>query len=634
MGECPLLFQPLQIAGLRLRNRLVGLPIGLSGFIDGHGAPTERMIALYRRRAAGGAGLITVEIATVEPHPCPQAGLLRFDDDQRIPAFSVLVDAIHEAGAAAALQITDRWHTHFPYRLHELSLAALQGMFDQYARGAERALRAGFDAINIQGAHGWPLARFLSPLYNDRTDHYREPTRAPATVVRRIRAVVGPQVPLLFRLCLDEGAPGGLHPAQVRDSIAPQLEDAGVDVLDLTFGAGPIAKDVKAYLGTEPLYSPAGERADLYRWVRERLSVPLLGRSRINDPAIALQMVEDGAVDVLGIGRQLLADPDFPLKTAQHRWEAIQRCIGCDVCLAQTVRHGRTLSCPVNPTLGREVEQRPPAPRARESRRVHVVGAGIAGLEVTWGLARRGHQVTLWEQAPAPGGLLRQVAGLPALHLRDLASYGEYVLRALIALGVELRLGTRVTAERLQTVEGETVILATGARPCALASASPHEGPTVVGYAAYLAGQGTIGERVAVVSNGEGAEFAVVLARTGHQVWLLERGSEVRPAAYDYAGRRCQALTDYLAEAGVHILGLVDAVQPTAGGVLVCYRNGHRERLPTDTVLVAGRQASEVPGETLAPPGWEVYQVGDCVTPLGIAEALQAARLVVTQLSQ
>jgi 2,4-dienoyl-CoA reductase-like NADH-dependent reductase (Old Yellow Enzyme family) len=165
MGEHPLVFQPLQIAGLVLRNRMVGLPIGLSGFIDGHGAPTERMIALYRRRAAGGAGLITVEIATVEPHTCPQVGLLRFDSDQRIPAFSLLVDAIHEAGAAAALQITDRWHTHFPYRLHELSLAALQAMVEQYARGAERALRAGFDAINIQGAHGWPLARFLSPLY-------------------------------------------------------------------------------------------------------------------------------------------------------------------------------------------------------------------------------------------------------------------------------------------------------------------------------------------------------------------------------------------------------------------------------------------------------------------------------------
>lgn len=491
MDERPLLFQPLRIAGLLLRNRMVSLPIGLSGFIDGHGAPTERMLALYRRRAEGGAGLITVEVAAVEPHASARAGLLRFDDDQRIPAFSLLVDVIHEAGAAAALQITDRWHTHFPYQLHEVPLAALQAMFDHYARGAERALRAGFDAINVQGAHGWPLARFLSPLYNDRTDQYREPTLAPATVVRRIRAVVGSQVPILFRLCLEEGAPQGLHPEQVRDTIAPQLEDAGVDVLDLTFGAGPVAQDVKAYLGTEPLYSPAGERAGLYRWVRERLRVPLLGRSRINDPAVALQMVEEGAVDLLGIGRQLLADPDFPLKTAQRRWDAINRCIGCDVCLAQTVLRGRTLSCPINPALGREIEQRPPPSRARVPRRVHVVGAGIAGLETAWGLARRGHQVTLWEQAPAPGGLLRQVVALPAVSLHDLAYYGEYVLRALAVLGVELRLGTRVTAELLSTAEGETVVLATGAHPHTLDSTGSSPGPAVVGWTAYLAGQVT-----------------------------------------------------------------------------------------------------------------------------------------------
>ena len=536
--------------------------------------------------------------------------------------------------AAAALQITDRWHTHFPYQLHEVSLAALQGMVEQYARGAERALRAGFDALNIQGAHGWPLARFLSPLYNDRTDQYREPTRVPAMVVRRIRAVVGPQVPILFRLCLDEGAPGGLHPAEVRDSIAPQLEDAGVDVLDLTFGAGPIAKDVKAYLGTEPLYSPPGERAELYRWVRERLSVPLLGRSRITDPAVALHMVEEGAVDLLGIGRQLLADPDFPLKTAQHRWDAINRCIGCDVCLAQTVLRGRTLSCPINPTLGREVEQRASAPRARVPRRVHVVGAGIAGLETAWGLARRGHQVTLWEQAPAPGGLLRQVAGLPAVHLRDLASYGAYVLRALAGLGVELRLGTRVTAERLGYGGGGDRRARDRGPPAHVGEPRSLQGPAVVGWTAYLAGQATLGERVGVVSHGEGAEFALSLARTGHEVWLLEQGVAPRQAAYDYAGRRLQALTDALAEARVRIVGLVDTVHPTAGGVMVRYRNGHREILPIDTVLIAGRQASEVPVQDLVPPGWDVYQAGDCVAPLGIAEALQAARLIVTQLSQ
>ena len=206
MGERPLVFQPLRIAGLQLRNRMVGLPIGLSALSTARGADGahDRPLSTarrgwrrpdHRRDRRRGAASVSA------------GGLLRLDGDQSIPAFSLLVDAIHDAGAAAALQITDRWHTHFPYQLHEVSLAALQGMVEQYARGAERALRAGFDALNVQGAHGWPLARFLSPLYNDRTDQYREPTRVPAMVVRRIRAAVGPQVPILFRLCLDEGAP-------------------------------------------------------------------------------------------------------------------------------------------------------------------------------------------------------------------------------------------------------------------------------------------------------------------------------------------------------------------------------------------------------------------------------------------
>ena len=191
-----------------------------------------------------------------------------------------------------------------------------------------------------------------------------------------------------------------------------------------------------------------------------------------------------------------------------------------------------------------------------------------------------------------------------------------------------------MTAERLGTEEGETVVLAIGTHPYPLDCTGPSQGPAVVGWTAYLAGQVTLGERVGVVSHGEGAEFALSLARTGHGVWLLEQGVAPHPAAYDYAGRRLQALTDYLAEAGVRVVGLVDVVQPTAGGVMLRYRNGHQEMLPIDTVLIAGRQASEVPVQDLVPPGWDVYLVGDCVAPLGIAEALQAARLIVTQLSQ
>ena len=327
----------------------------------------------------------------------------------------------------------------------------------------------------------------------------------------------------------------------------------------------------------------------------------------------------------MGIGRQLLADPAFPLKTAQHRWDAINRCIGCDVCLVQTVLRGRTLSCPINPSLGREVEQRPPPPVPEVPRRVHIVGAGIAGLETAWGLARRGHEVTLWEQAAAPGGVLQQVAALPAVPLRDLAAYGAYVERALVDLGVELRLNTWVTADLLQRAGGETVVLATGARPATLNGPDVPQGLPVVSWPAYLAGQGPRGECVAVVSNGEGGGiWAVSLARTGYRVWLLERGATPQPAAYDYAGRRLQALTDALAEAGVGVVGLVDTVWPSAGGVTLGYRNGFCELLPVDAVLVAGRPgprgARPHPGPARLgrlPGGGLCDASGDCGGPPG-----------------
>jgi 2,4-dienoyl-CoA reductase-like NADH-dependent reductase (Old Yellow Enzyme family) len=631
MSERPVLFQPIQIAGLTLPNRVVGLPIGLSGFVDSGAAPTDRLIAMYRRRAAGGAALITVEATYVEPGACARPGLLGFYTDHFIPQFSVLAEAIHDAGAAAAIQLTDRWHANFPYHLHELATAEIQAMFDHWARGAERAVRAGFDAINIQGAHGWPLSRFLSPRHNDRADGWREPAAAPAAIVRRIRGVVGPRVPIIFRLSLDEYAPGGLTAEFARDQVLPLLEDAGVDVLDLTFGGGPISRGVKAYLGTEPIYNPPGERAATYQWARERLRVPLLGRSRITDPAVAIQMVEEGVVDLLGVGRQLLADPDFPLKTEQRRWTAINRCVACDVCLASSTVWMKHLRCTVNPSLGRELEGGGGPLPARVPRRVHIVGGGIAGLEAARGLARGGHRVTLWEQDTELGGLLRLVARMPALNLRDLAYYCERLIDELPALGVDTRLGTRCTASALAAAGGDTVVLATGAAPARLAR--PEAATPVIPFTAYLAGDTPLGERVVVVGHGEGAEFAVSLARRGHQVWLVERGVEPAAPAYDYAGRRIQALRDHLADAGVGFVGLAEGAAAVEGGVQIRYRNGRESTLVADAVLCAGRVAGP-PAADLVPPGWEACTIGDAVAPRGLMEALHEARVLVQRLQR
>ena len=199
--------------------------------------------------------------------------------------------------------------------------------------------------------------------------------------------------------------------------------------------------------------------------------------------------------------------------------------------------------------------------------------------------------------------------------------------------GVDLRVGARATADLLAAAGGDTVVLATGALAGDAGEESVDGWPSRPLVRRLSGRRPVVGERVVVVGHGEGAEFAVSLARQGHQVWLVEQGIEPRPAVYDYAGRM-QALRDYLAEAGVTIVGLAEAAKVADGEVQVRYRHGRTSALPADTVLVAGRQAGESYVGELAPAGWDVYPVGDCVGPLGVAEALQAARLLVDRLSR
>src|SRR5262249_1901246 len=152
----------------------VGLPIGFSQSIDGTATPTERMIAMYRRRARGGAALITIEATFIEPPPYLPSkwGLPGFYSDSQTPQYTNLTRAIRAAGTRAALKMFDKWHSDFPYEMDDLSVSAIEAMIDSYVRAAARARAAGFDAINFQMAHGWPLSRFASPLTNHRKDKY------------------------------------------------------------------------------------------------------------------------------------------------------------------------------------------------------------------------------------------------------------------------------------------------------------------------------------------------------------------------------------------------------------------------------------------------------------------------------
>jgi len=550
------LFQPLQVRGMRLKNRMVLLPIGGAGYKDFADSPTERAVAMYRRQAFGGVGLLTVGIVYVEPYELAPTAvpMFGFYSDKQTPQYIVLTDAVHDAGAMTALQITHRWHSDFPYEMEDLTPAQVEGLIDIYVRAAVRAKVARFDAVEFEAAHGWPLQRFLSPLTNHRHDKYGEYAYVPCEIVRRSRLAVGSDFPLTVRLSIIEDIEGGqgITLEQSANELCPALVDAGADILSLSFGLGPVARKVKDYRHTETIYIEPGDKLTYFRAIKQHVRVPVIGRSRVNDPLLAERAVEENWVDLVGLGRQLLADPDFPVKVQERRYEDINRCIACNYCESpktELLRYNR--HCTVNPGLGREIEESP-SPRVRRPKAVLVVGGGVAGMEAALRLAERDCPVTLVEQDDRLGGLLRQVAHLPHLRLLDLEYYVEYLERQLHRLPVTIRLNTTFSSKVASDAGAECLVLATGSTPpSGAAYAKNGAGVDVCTFLDYLGGR-PIGERVVVDGGGEGAEFAVSLARGGHRVTLVEQMASLKTLPYAYGGpARLEALSDYLSAEAV-----------------------------------------------------------------------------------
>jgi 2,4-dienoyl-CoA reductase-like NADH-dependent reductase (Old Yellow Enzyme family)/thioredoxin reductase len=612
-----------------LKNRFVGLPLGLSGYVDITDSPTERMVAMYGRRAAGGAAMITVEATYVEECEVSRRGLLGFYSDKQIPVFSVLTDAIHRGGALAGLQITNRWHTDFPYDLGTMSPTDIESTIDAFVRGSVRAQAAGFDVVEIHVAHGWPLSRFASPLFNHRHDKYGDYAFVPSEVVRRTRAAVGPNVVVAIRLSILESemeGKAGITLDQTINQLCPAFEDAGVDLLSLTFGQGPIAPDLKDYNATEILYVAPGDKLAAIKAVKETVGVPVLGRSRFTDPDLAARALKEGAMDLVGMGRQLLADPDFPAKLEDGRSGEIVRCIGCDFCAGGVGLQGKTLHCAVNPTTGREVEASWPSVRIRQPKRVLVAGGGVAGMEAALRLSQLSCEVVLAEQRDALGGLLALAAGLPNLRLVDLGWLVEDLKRKLAASTVEVRLGAPVTESMLKQVKPAALVVAVGSVAGGANGWQPGADPRVdlITLPDYLGG-GKAGRRVVVDGRGEGAEVAVSLARQGHEVTLVEVSSRLAPLRYDYTMRRLEALNDYMKEESIRALwgSHIEAVKGST--VSVRRRNGRLETAEADTILIAGRTPAQVcEGADGQVPS--IFHIGDCRSPRGLGEALDEAR--------
>lgn len=632
------LFREACIGRVELKNRIV-YPAQVTLFGTEDGYVTERLIEYHKAKARGGVGLIIVEATCVEsPRGKVVPRQLRIDDDRYIVGLAELAEHVHRLGCKIVLQLhhagraTNLISTGgaqlvaasevpcfprggFPRALQEEEVEALEEKFGEAGR---RARDAGFDGVEIHGAHGYLIANFLSPFTNKRVDKYGGNVdgrvRFAANVIRSVRRKAGDGFPVIFRLSGDEMVEGG-NTLRETAVIARKLEEAGAAAIHVSAGVPEAAVTIPP-LGLEP-----GCFVRLAEGIRRAVGVPVIAVGKINDPCLAETILEEERADLVAMGRALIADPELPNKARRGALAEIRPCVACNHCSKRTVPApgfgGLPLSCAVNPVVGREQEfsrLRPAAPR----RRVLIVGGGLAGMECARVAASRGNQVTLVEKESRLGGQLHLATAAP--DKQELAKVLGYLERELARLAVEIRLNTVAGEETVAQLAPDRVVLAQGARPAE--TEFPGAGGKPVCQAWDVLGGKTVrGDRVAVIGGGSvGCEAADYLSHAGKQVVVVEMmdeiGRDVEPASRHLLLKR-------LREKGVDCLTGLRVERVTEQGLIAVDRHWKSHVVPCDAIVLAlGVVPVDGLGRRLDAAGIECFKVGDCRRPGTILDAI------------
>ena len=642
MAKVEKLLEPTKIGKMELKNRMI-MPALCSKFGTEYGAVSDRLIDFYVERARGGVSLIVIENTCID-WPVGKAGTnpIRADDFVFIHGLHELAEAVHPYGTkiATQLQHTGRQGSSAtsaegqeliaPSAItclptggempRELTSKEIETLIGKFVQGASITRAAGFDAVEIQGGHGYLINQFLSPYSNHRKDEYggelEGRMRFCLRVIEGIRLVVGPDFPILFRMSADEHIAGGLS-LEDNKVIAQRLVAAGVDAISVSAG---IYESPPWYSRIFPVMGmPDGCNVPLAQGIKQVVDIPVIVAGKLGNPALAEEVLKEGKADLIAFGRSLLADPELPNQVIRGKTDEIRPCIYCNEACSGNISRMWRISCVVNPELGQERAYRiQPAARAR---RVVVVGGGPAGMEAARVASLRGHDTMLYEKDEILGGQLIAASRPPFKKvLNDLLKYFRIQMWK---RKVKVELGREVTAESLKGLEADVVILATGA---------VQQIPQIPGIDAehvalatdLLLGAKESGDRVVVVGGGEvGSEVAWFLAEQGKKVTIAEMSfgvaSEMNMFSQFY-------LMDRLAELGVEIATTTTVEEVTEKGVLVSDMKGDRRQVEADTVVVAtGFRSCTGLADSLKGEIEGLYQVGSCVKPGKIWEAVHEA---------
>ncbi|HIH77805.1 MAG TPA: FAD-dependent oxidoreductase [Halobacteria archaeon] len=655
MKKTEKIFQPMMIGNIEIKNRIAMAPMGIMGLGTPDGGFSKRAINYYVERAKGDVGLIITSVSKIENEierfsmpsfPCVTMNPMHF-----ISTASELTERVHSYGSKIFLQLAigfgrvaapqmliDRpiapsaipnyWDPTVTCR--ELTTEEVESLVKKAGESAEIAAASGFDGVEIHAVHeGYLLDQFTIELFNRRRDKYGGTLEGrlnfPIEIVKEIKKRVGRSFPVSLRYSIKSyikdwnqgGLPDEKFEERGRDideglKVAKILEKAGYDAFDADGGSYDAW-----YWAHPPVYQKHGCYLPLTEKLKEVVSVPVLVAGRLDIPDLAKKVLNDGkAADMIVIGRGLLADPYWPKKVLRGETKRIRPCIGCqDGCLGR-IFIGRPLSCAVNPACGREDEYG--IKKSSISKKVMVIGGGVAGMEAARVSTIRGHKVTLYERSDKLGGHLIE-ASVPEFK-NDVERLLKWYENELKELKVNIKLDTEVMPKMVLDNKDDVVIVATGSSPL-IPAIDGIDSKNVITAIDALLGSKPVGNNVLVVGGGLiGCETALWLADHGKSVMIVDALGDLMIAGLPICHANRTMLIDLLKYKKVNILANTSLDRISDNEVVIIDKNFNKKTISSvDTVILAtGLKPNNDFYKSLIGKIPNIYAIGDARKPQNI----------------